>query len=201
MDRDAVRQAWESASETYARTRDPTGSDAALLSELVSRLPERPVVLDVGCGDGARTLANLPPGSVGLDFARRGLELARKRVPDAALVLADMRSIPLRDDSVDAVTAYHAVFHVPRASHPDVYREFARVLKPDGVLLTTLPGGRFETIRRGWMGGRMFFSSPGRDQTLSQLGAAGFDRLETRVADDPLGSNSEFVFARLVGPA
>ncbi|WP_411967985.1 class I SAM-dependent methyltransferase [Haloferax sp. YSSS75] len=197
MDRNRVRQAWESVSETYARTRDPTGSDAELLSELVALLPENPVVLDVGCGDGARTLANLPPGSLGLDFARRGLELAAQTVPDAELVQADMLSIPFRDDSVDAITAYHAVFHVPRASHPTVYREFARVLKPGGVVLTTLPGGRFETVRRGWMGGRMFFSSPGREQTLSQLRDAGFDHLETRVADDPLGTSSEFVFARL----
>ncbi|KAB1197148.1 MULTISPECIES: class I SAM-dependent methyltransferase [Haloferax] len=196
MDRDAVRQAWESVSETYARTRDPTGSDAALVSELVAFLPENPVVLDVGCGDGARTLANLPPGSLGLDFSRRGLELASEVVPDAGLVLADMRSIPVRDETVDAITAYHAVFHVPREAHPAVYHEFARVLKPDGVLLMTLPGGRFETVRRGWMGGQMFFSSAGREQTLSQLADAGFDRLETRVADDPLGTTSEFVFAR-----
>ncbi|KAB1186604.1 MULTISPECIES: class I SAM-dependent methyltransferase [Haloferax] len=196
MDRNAVRHAWDAVSEAYARTRDPTGSDAALLSNLLRDLPENPVVLDVGCGDGARTLANLPAGSIGLDFSRRGLELATATVPAAQLVLADMLSVPLRDDSVDAITAYHAVFHVPSESHPAVYREFARVVKPGGTLLMTLPGGRFETVRRGWMGGKMFFSSPGRSQTLQFLRDAGFDQLETRVADDPLGTKSEFVFAR-----
>jgi SAM-dependent methyltransferase len=195
MDRNDVRHAWDAVSEQYARSRDPTGSDAALLTDLVTELPENPVVLDVGCGDGARTLANLPAGSVGLDFSRRGLELASQTVPDARLVQADMLSIPLRDDSVDAITAYHAVFHVARASHPAVYREFARVLKPGGRLLMTLPGGRFETVRRGWMGGRMFFSAPGRAETLAQLREEGFGQVETRLADDPLGSSSEFVFA------
>ncbi|KTG26380.1 class I SAM-dependent methyltransferase [Haloferax profundi] len=199
MDRNAVRNAWDTVSEAYARNRDPTGSDAALLSEFVADLPDDPVVLDVGCGDGARTLANLPAGNVGLDFSRRGLDLARSTVPDAQLVMADMLQIPLRDESVDAITAYHAVFHVPRESHPAVYREFARVLKPGGSVLMTLPGGRFETVRRGWMGGEMFFSSPGRSQTLRQLREAGFDQLETRMADDPLGTSSEFVFGRLVG--
>ena len=197
MDRDEVRRAWDDVSAAYARNRDPTGSDADLIDDLLAELPAGARVLDVGCGDGARTLANLPAGSVGLDVSRRGLELATDTVPGARLVQGDMVTLPFADDSVDAVTAYHAVFHVARERHPDVYEEFARVLRPDGRLLMTLPGGRFETVRRGWMGGSMFFSAPGRERTLEQLRAAGFGDLRTAVANDPLGSSTEFVFARL----
>jgi ubiquinone/menaquinone biosynthesis C-methylase UbiE len=195
MDRDAIRRAWDDVAETYARRRDPTGSDAALLDDLSEALPPDPTVLDVGCGDGARTLANLPAGSLGLDVSRWGLELARETVPNARLLQGDMSAIPLADASVDAVTAYHAVFHVPRASQPDVYHEFERVLRPGGRLLMTLPGGRFETVREGWMGGRMFFSAPGRERTLAQLREAGFTDRRTETATDPLGSDTEFVFA------
>ncbi|AUG48652.1 SAM-dependent methyltransferase [Haloarcula taiwanensis] len=197
MDRNEVRRAWDSVSETYAERRDPTGSDAALLDDLLERLSEAPTVLDVGCGDGARTLANLPPNSVGLDFSRAGLDLAAETVPDSRLVQGDMTALPVATDSVDAVTAYHAVFHVPRDQHPTVYREFARVLRPGGVVLLTLPSGQFETVRRGWMGGSMFFSAPGRRATLDQLADAGFTGTETVTATDPLGSDSEFVFATL----
>ncbi|MBX0322264.1 class I SAM-dependent methyltransferase [Halomicroarcula sp. F13] len=197
MDPDEIRRAWDDVAETYAQRRDPSGSDAALVADLLAELPQNPTVLDVGCGDGARTLANLPPGSVGLDFSRRGLELATETVPGARLVQGDMTALPVADDSVDGVTAYHAVFHVPRERHPEVYREFARVLRPGGLVLTTLPTGRFETVRRGWMGGSMFFSAPGRQATLDQLRAAGFSEVWTETADDPLGTSTEFAFARL----
>jgi ubiquinone/menaquinone biosynthesis C-methylase UbiE len=197
MDRTAVRRAWDEVAETYAERRDPSGSDAALLDDLQADLPADPAVLDVGCGDGARTLANLPAGSVGLDISRRGLELACETVPDARLVHGELSTLPFAADRFDAVTAYHAVFHVARERHPAAYREFARVLRPGGRLLMTLPAGRFETVRRGWMGGRMFFSAPGRTQTLDQLQSAGFVDLETTTATDPLGSSTEFVTATM----
>ncbi len=196
MDRNEIRQAWDDVSETYAQRRDPDGSDATLIDELLEALPADPDVLDVGCGDGARTLVNLPPESVGLDISRRGLELAADTVPESRLVQADLAELPLSADRFSAITAYHAVFHVPRRRHPAVYEEFARVLRSDGWLLMTLPGGRFETVRRGWMGGRMFFSAPGRSRTLTQLREAGFTDLQTKTATDPLGSQTEFVFAR-----
>ncbi|AZQ13518.1 class I SAM-dependent methyltransferase [Halorubrum sp. PV6] len=195
MDRNEVRRAWDDVAATYAARRDPDGSDAALIDDLLADLPDDPAVLDVGCGDGARTLANLPSASVGIDVSREGLELARETVPTARLVHGEMSALPVGDERFDAVTAYHAVFHVARERHPAVYAEFARVLRPGGRLLMTLPGGRFETVRRGWMGGRMFFSAPGRERTLTQLREAGFGEVETTTATDPLGSSTEFVLA------
>lgn len=195
MDRQQLQTAWDSVAETYARNRDPSGSDADLIDDLLTSLPADPDVLDIGPCDGARTLANLPTGSVGIDISAEALEMARERVPESVLLQGDMATLPVADESIDGITAYHAVFHVPREEHPTVYEEFARVLRPGGRLLMTLPGGRFETTRRGWMGGSMFFSAPGREQTLTQLREAGFTDVQTTMADDPLGSSTEFVFA------
>ena len=199
MDAEARRRAWEELSETYASRRDPDGSDAALIDDLLEHCPSDPTVIDIGCGDGARTLANLPAKSVGVDFARSGLSLARETVPKSRLLQADMRTLPLVEGVADGITAYHAVFHVPREQQPELYQEFTRVLQPGGVILSTLPGGRFETVRRGWMGGSMFFSAPGRERTLNQLQTAGFEILETPTATDPLGSSTEFVLAEYTG--
>lgn len=195
MDRTEVRKAWDDISETYANRRDPSGSDAALIDDLLGQLGPDPLVLDIGCGDGARTLANLPEDSVGLDISRQGLNLAADTVPKSHLVQGEMTSLPFVANQFDAITAYHAVFHVPRTDHPAAYREFARVTAPGGRLLMTLPGGRFETVRQGWMGGRMLFSAPGRERTIEQVREAGYTNIRTVTADDPLGSDTEFVFA------
>lgn len=191
--------AWEEVSATYADRRDPDGSDADLIDDLLDHCGSDPTIVDIGCGDGARTLANLPADSIGVDFAHNGLSLAADTVPDARLAQADMRHLPLAESVADGLTAYHAIFHVPRAQQPAVYAEFGRLLRSGGVMLSTLPGGRFETVRRGWMGGEMFFSAPGRDQTLEQLRAANFEIIATPRATDPLGSSTEFVLAEYTG--
>jgi ubiquinone/menaquinone biosynthesis C-methylase UbiE len=200
MDRNAVRRAWDAVADDYARNRRADGEDAALIDELLADLPPDPTVLDVGCGDGARTLANLGDATaVGLDVSRRQLDLASDRVPAARLLQAEMTSIPLRDGSVDGITAYHAVFHVPREDHPAVYREFARVLRPGGLALLTVSEGAYESTRRNWLGSGkpMFWSTPGRDRTREQLRDAGFEVVWERVVDDPLGSEVPFALVRL----
>jgi ubiquinone/menaquinone biosynthesis C-methylase UbiE len=198
MDRNRVRQAWEDVADAYSRNRDPDGEDAALVSDLLEELPSEPTVLDVGCGDGERTLARLEDAqAVGLDFSRRGLELARENVPTAALVQGDMVDLPLADGTVDGITAYHAVFHVDRDRHTDVYREFARILRPGGRVLMTVGTSAYQQVRSGWMGGQMFFSTPGRERTLAQLREAGFELAWDRHVDDPLGSSAYFVCAAL----
>ena len=200
-ERNTIRRAWDAVSEDYAANRQADGPDTALIDELIADLSPGASVLDIGCGDGKRTLSNLAGESgetdaIGLDFSRRGLELARGNAPDARLVQADMTAIPLASDSVDAIMAYHAVFHVPRAEHPSVYREFRRVLRPGGVLLMTVGTSRHEGTRRNWLnsGHPMFWSTPGENETDKQLREAGFEGSEKRVVDDPLGSEALFVF-------
>ena len=195
--RAAVRRAWDAVADDYAAKRRADGEDAALVAELLDALGEAPTVLDAGCGDGARTLANLPEGAVGLDFSRRQLELAGERVPGARLVQGDMTALPLADGSVDGITAYHAVFHVPREEHPDVYEEFARVLRPGGRLLLTVGTGSGDSTARNWLGSghEMYWSTPGRAATRSQLEAAGFAVEDERFVEDPLGSRALFSFA------
>lgn len=103
--------------------------------------PGTDALLDVACGTGlvTRSLA-VRPGLrvVGVDAAYAMARMAADRVP-GGIVLGDSRRLPFPDATFDAVTA---VWLLHLLSDPDeaaaVVGECARVLRPGGVLVTTV---------------------------------------------------------------
>ena len=110
--------------------------------------PEGGLVLEVGCGTGLLwpsaaallphlrlTLTDLSEGMV--EAASRavaglpGIELADARPCDA-------QDLPFGDHAFDLVVANHMLYHVPDARQAAA--EFARVLRPGGVLLAATNG-------------------------------------------------------------
>ena len=90
-------------------------------------------LLDICCGEGYYTssLAQLPGLEVwGFDISKEMVRLAAKR-GGAGFFVANMASIPVSDASFDYCTHLFAPFNE---------KEFFRVLKPGGKLLTVVPG-------------------------------------------------------------
>jgi SAM-dependent methyltransferase len=110
-------------------------------------IPRGGVALDIGCGSG-RALSPLrqavgPDGSViALDLTPEMLAVARPAsvTATAALILADARSLPLKDASADAIFAAGLVNHLPDPAAG--LRELARVTRPGGRLVLFHPTGR-----------------------------------------------------------
>lgn len=101
-----------------------------LLTELLGTGKDR--CLEIGCGTGvhAAQLRELGWTPVGVDLSGAMLRYARSRVPVAR---ADAARLPVRDASVSAVVA--VMVHTDMPAYPDVLREVARVLRPDGVFV------------------------------------------------------------------
>jgi ubiquinone/menaquinone biosynthesis C-methylase UbiE len=108
-------------------------------------------ILEVGCGPGwlwaeaapelpddlRLTLTDLSPGMVEAAVERIG-GIGSIEVIDAQV--ADAQELPFDDDAFDLVIANHMLYHV---TMPDVaVREFARVVRPYGVLMTATIGPR-----------------------------------------------------------
>ena len=125
------------------------GDDLPAYCAAVAEAGIRPggVAIDVGCGTG-RALPPLreavgPQGSVfAVDLTPEMLAAARPKsvAAQAALILADARSLPFADASADAIFAAGLVHHLPDSGAG--LRELARVTRPGGVLVLFHPSGR-----------------------------------------------------------
>lgn len=197
VDRDAVRRGYDSLGECYARSRS-AGDDVELLEWVLDRLTPTASLLDAGCGPGRPLLrrASEAVRAVGLDLSRTQLQLAATNAPEAGLVQGDLAALPFDGGSVDAVTAFHSLIHVPLVDHRDVIGEFARVLRPGGWLLVTEGHGEWCGENLDWLdaGVEMQWEIAGAQATRDQLEATGFtvDR-EWSVGDD-LGDGGWRVF-------
>ncbi|MEU8268105.1 putative RNA methyltransferase [Sphaerisporangium sp. NPDC049002] len=96
----------------------------------------RRVVLDAGAGTGHYLAGTLGPGDVGiaLDVSKHALRRAARAHPRVGAVVADVwRPLPVRDGCVDVLLDVFAPRNGP---------EFARVLRPGGVLIVVTPTPR-----------------------------------------------------------
>ncbi|MFN2433174.1 MAG: class I SAM-dependent methyltransferase [Gemmatimonadota bacterium] len=94
-------------------------------------------VVDVGCGTGV-TLRDLPPGTlgIGLDPSVEALQLSRSRGL-LRLLRGAAEELPIGSATADAVLALDIIEHVD--DDVQALREVARVLKPGGIAILTVP--------------------------------------------------------------
>lgn len=126
----------------------------------VLELPSGARVLDCPCGQGrhAHLLAEAGYDVDGLDYSRHLLAVAKRRGhgPRLRYTRGDMRSLPGRwrrrfDAVVNLFTSFG--FFTEPADDARVIQEFARVLRPDGVLVwhgASRDGVSARFLRRDW---------------------------------------------------
>ena len=110
---------------------------ARVVRRLIAKnaMPGAPI-LDAGCGTGLN-LRHLPPGSTGIDINPRNVALVQRRLPNHRVVQGDVEAMPFADGSFGTVLCTEVIEHIPDPSA--ALREFARVLRPGGVLIGSVP--------------------------------------------------------------
>jgi cyclopropane fatty-acyl-phospholipid synthase-like methyltransferase len=180
--------------ERYLDTKDPEEPLALdALADLISFLPQGATVLDLGCGAGVpvtRWLTERGFAVTGVDVSARQLELARKNVPEATFLKADMAEVTFAPETFDAEVAFHSIIHVPRTDHQELLRNIHRWLEPRGVFLATMTVTDYEGRDEDWegWGAPMAWSHYDRDANVGMLREAGF---ELHYAEPRTGVNKE----------
>ncbi|MDQ0143537.1 class I SAM-dependent methyltransferase [Cupriavidus necator] len=135
------RRAWASwgATRWFGTMTDWTDpGEAAALSYVAQDARDTPV-LDVGVG-GGRTVAMLRALShdyLAIDYTARLVQVCRRNHPGVAVRLMDARDLSaLADNSFGLVVfSFNGIDAVDYAGRGAILREFARVLRPGGLLL------------------------------------------------------------------
>jgi len=109
-------------------------------------LHDRPPLLDAGCGTGGFLVRAAEAGRfgalTGVDMSGEAIEIARRRVPGAALDMSPLAQLPFDDGSFGVVVSNDVVQHVHEQELAASLVELRRVLRPAGVLAVRTNGGR-----------------------------------------------------------
>jgi SAM-dependent methyltransferase len=180
----------------------PSATRARALALAEDLIPAGADVLDLGCGAGLPMTAALATGRrvTGVDISGEQIRLARRNVPSATFVEADLATLEWPAASVDAVVAFYALTHIPREELGGLLGRILSWLRPNGVLIASFgvddaPGA----IEPDWLGVDMYFSHFSEAVNRRMVADAGFVVERAEVLDEPGDGDTRFLW--IVGRA
>jgi SAM-dependent methyltransferase len=150
-----------------------------LVARILTRngLDDHSRILDIGSGHGdllSKLRSQVPEAELaGVDVSRHGVDIARRKVPGARLVVADLLE-PSPELASLAGWATHAVCMdvIEHVDAPvDLLRAAARCLRENGLLVVTAPGGPMSAFDRH-IGHRQHFTRASIEAVLGEGGLA-----------------------------
>ena len=189
---DRTKRAYEQWAAQYDQ--DPNPQLVLEFEDVLRVVDPKPgeAILDAACGTGRYTVAFHTRGAdvLGIDFSAGMVAQARRKNPALRFVIADLREpLPLVADTFDAVNCAQALKHLPSLRTP--VTEFARVLKPGGILRLleyVRPRGPLRSFIAGlWEPWIAWAYGAGFDRrTEEHVREVGLEILEVRFAVDDL---------------
>lgn len=173
--RRVVRQGFDRCAERYGRLRgDEIPPD---LEWLAGRLAPGAAVLDLGCGPGRPVTAYLSARGcpvTGIDLSAAQVDLARKAVPGAAFVVADVMERDFPAGSFAAATAFYMLFHLPGEEQPALLARVFHWLAPGGLFLLTVTEKARRPYVEDYLGVPMYWSYADAGSYEAMAEGAGF---------------------------
>ena len=205
-----VRHGWNRASYLYRST---SGSDifAHTLSDheewlepLFRLLEPASDVLDLGCGCGIPDSQLLSERFrvTGVDISDVQIERARRFVPNARFLRADMSTVRFAPASFAAIVCLYSMIHVPLDEQPTLLARMHRWLHPGGLVLLTTGEEEYTGVENDWLGSnaKMYWSHADARTYRQWLTEAGFRVLRRTYVPEGTGGHALFLARKPGGP-
>ncbi|HEV8488214.1 MAG TPA: class I SAM-dependent methyltransferase [Candidatus Limnocylindrales bacterium] len=166
----------------------PSATRLHYLDRAIELIPPGADVLELGCGAGVPMTRALADGRrvTGVDISAAQVDLARRNVPAATFIEADMTSLDFPVASFDAVVAFYSLTHVPRDEQPALLRRIRGWLRPGGVFLASMGADSSpDEVEDDWLGVPMFFSHFGARRNRRLVEEAGLVVEESNIRSEP----------------
>lgn len=145
-----VAERYDSWADTYDQDLGSWSYRApeAVADIVTARRPEAASVLDAGCGTGlvgrALRLGGFEGAIYGIDLSTRSLRVAERTGDYDTLQAGDLQEpLDVADDSVDVLLCVGVMTYVPDVE--TAWRDFARVVRPGGLVVVTQREDLWET--------------------------------------------------------
>lgn len=154
---DELRSAHDVLAEFYAERLDGIldrmpveRAVLGLFSELVHAACSGTTVGDIGCGTGRLAPYLSAQGFTvhGVDLSPEMVRVARRDQPGHDFEVADLRSLPFADASLDGALGWYSLMYLTPEDRTVAFGELARVVKPGGHVAIAYKVGD-DTVRRG----------------------------------------------------
>lgn len=145
---DAIVALYQRHAAAYDRQRGKALVERAWLDRFLALLPEGAAILDIGCGCGepiARHLIAQGHTVTGIDSAPALIDLCRRRFPQAAWHVQDMRRLAL-GRRFDGLIAWDSFFHLTPEDQRAMIPVFAAHAGPGAALIFTSGPAHGEAI-------------------------------------------------------
>jgi len=159
-------------------------------------------VLDLGCGCGIPDSRLLSERFrvTGVDISDVQIERARRLVPNARFVRADMTAVRFPADSFAGIVCLYSLIHVPVEEQPGLLARIHRWLRPGGLVLLTTGEEEYTGVEDDWLGSnaKMYWSHTDARTYRQWLAEAGFGVLRRSFIPEGEGGHALFLARKLL---
>ena len=153
--------------------------DRNLLDSYAGRFKKDALICDVGCGPSGhigRYVFDKGLRVIGVDISDKCIEMARCYNPKMNFVCGDIRNSKFKKNMFDGIIAFYSILDTPKKYVDSLFKEFQRILKPNGYLLVAVKAGITEGFIKELLGIKadIYFSLFTEEEIANYYEHAGF---------------------------